>query len=36
VLRHAPPRLGQHTNEVLAELGLMPADIAALRERGVV
>ncbi len=36
VLRHAPPALGQHTDEVLAELGLVPADIAALRAAGVV
>jgi formyl-CoA transferase len=31
VLRHAPPALGQHTDEVLAELGLDSARIAALR-----
>ena len=36
VLRRAPPALGQHTDEVLAELGLSPAEIAALRGRGVV
>ena len=35
-LRHAPPALGQHTNEVLAELGLDAAGIAALRIAGVV
>ena len=35
-LRHAPPALGQHTNEVLAELGLDAAGIAALRITGVV
>ncbi len=35
-LRHAPPALGQHTNEVLAELGLDAAGIAALRGAGVV
>lgn len=29
-----PPRLGQHTDAVLAGLGLSQADIAALRERG--
>lgn len=32
VLRHAPPALGQHTDEVLAELGLDAQAIAALRE----
>jgi crotonobetainyl-CoA:carnitine CoA-transferase CaiB-like acyl-CoA transferase len=31
-----PPLLGQHTAEVLAELGRSDADIAALAERGVV
>ncbi|OQW87958.1 MAG: CoA transferase [Rhodoferax ferrireducens] len=36
VLRRAPPSLGEHTDEVLGELGLKPADIAALRARGVV
>ena len=36
VLRHAPPALGQHTDEVLAELGLDAARIARLRESGVV
>jgi len=35
VLRHAPPALGQHTDEVLAEWGLAPERIAALREAGV-
>ncbi|SFE92123.1 CaiB/BaiF CoA transferase family protein [Paracidovorax wautersii] len=35
VLRHAPPALGQHTDEVLAELGLDAAGIAALRSSGV-
>jgi crotonobetainyl-CoA:carnitine CoA-transferase CaiB-like acyl-CoA transferase len=35
-LRRAPPRLGEHTNEVLAGIGLDPADIRSLRERGVV
>ena len=33
----APPMLGQHTQEVLAEvLGMAPEDVASLRERGVV
>ncbi len=36
VLRRAPPALGQHTDEVLAELGLDGAAIAALRLAGVV
>jgi len=30
------PRLGQHNDEVLGRLGYSPADIAALRSRGVV
>jgi formyl-CoA transferase len=36
VFRRAPPALGEHTDEVLAELGLSGADIATLRARGVV
>ena len=36
VLRRAPPSLGEHTDEVLAELGLGAAEVAALRARGVV
>jgi formyl-CoA transferase len=36
VLHRAPPALGEHTDEVLAELGLNAADIAALRLAGVV
>ncbi len=36
VLRRAPPALGEHTGEVLAELGLNATDIAALRTQGVV
>ncbi len=36
VLRHAPPALGQHTEEVLAEMGLGPAAIAELRTGGVI
>ena len=35
-LRHAPPALGQHTDEVLVELGLDAAAIDALRAAGVV
>jgi formyl-CoA transferase len=36
VLRYAPPALGEHTDEVLAELGLDAQQIAALRKDGVV
>jgi formyl-CoA transferase len=36
VLRNAPPVLGEHTDQVLAELGLDAARIAALRQAGVV
>jgi len=36
VLRHAPPALGQHTDEVLTELGLDAGRIAGLRGSGVV
>ncbi len=36
VLRRAPPTLGEHTDEVLAELGLDAARIAALRSAGIV
>ncbi len=32
----APPAVGQHTDEVLADLGYSAGEIAALRERGVV
>jgi formyl-CoA transferase len=35
-LRHAPPTLGQHTDEVLAELGVDAARVAALKQGGVV
>jgi crotonobetainyl-CoA:carnitine CoA-transferase CaiB-like acyl-CoA transferase len=35
-LRGAPPLLGQHTDEVLAELGLTVAEITELRGRGVI
>jgi formyl-CoA transferase len=35
VLRHAPPALGQHTDEVLAELGVDAAQRQALRAAGV-
>jgi len=36
VLLRAPPALGEHTREVLAELGLDPAQVAALQAAGVV
>ena len=36
VLRHAPPALGQHTTEVLQQLGLSPEQMAELRAQGVV
>ncbi|MFT3717394.1 CaiB/BaiF CoA transferase family protein [Pseudorhodoferax sp.] len=36
VLRNAPPALGQHTEEVLRELGLSQAEIDALRAAGTV
>ena len=35
VLRNAPPALGQHTDEVLAQLGLNTQAIAALRDKQV-
>jgi formyl-CoA transferase/CoA:oxalate CoA-transferase len=35
-IRRAAPVLGQHTDEVLAELGFSAGDIAALHEKGVV
>ncbi|BEP45623.1 CaiB/BaiF CoA transferase family protein [Variovorax sp. V15] len=36
VLRHAPPALGQHTQEVLTEMGIDAARFEALRSAGVV
>ncbi len=32
----APPSLGEHTDEILAEVGFVAADVVRLRERGVV
>jgi crotonobetainyl-CoA:carnitine CoA-transferase CaiB-like acyl-CoA transferase len=34
-LRRPPPLLGEHTDEVLAELGLDEAERQSLRERGI-
>jgi len=36
VLRSAPPALGEHTDEVLAQLGLPVEQIAALRQAGII
>ena len=36
VVRRPPPRMGEHTDEVLEELGLDAAKIAALKQAGVV
>ncbi|HJZ31489.1 MAG TPA: CoA transferase [Hyphomicrobiaceae bacterium] len=35
-IRHRAPTLGEHTDEILAELGYAPPAIAALREAGVI
>ena len=35
-LRRGPPELGQHTAEILADLGYGPEDVAALEREGVV
>ncbi|WP_016832742.1 CaiB/BaiF CoA transferase family protein [Herbaspirillum lusitanum] len=35
-VRHGPPRLGQHTDEILLATGYTPANISNLREEGVV
>ncbi|HTQ12889.1 MAG TPA: CoA transferase [Rhizomicrobium sp.] len=35
-IRRRPPTLGEHTQEVLAELGYTPSEIAALKESGAV
>jgi crotonobetainyl-CoA:carnitine CoA-transferase CaiB-like acyl-CoA transferase len=36
VVRNGAPRLGEHTGEILGELGLSPADIAGLRGERVI
>ncbi|MEX1155798.1 MAG: CoA transferase, partial [Chloroflexota bacterium] len=35
-LRLAPPKLGEHTDEILGEAGLAPAEIAELRTLGAI
>ena len=35
-IRRAPPRLGEHTDEILGEIGLSASEIARLRAEGVV
>jgi crotonobetainyl-CoA:carnitine CoA-transferase CaiB-like acyl-CoA transferase len=35
-MRGAPPLLGQHSEAILSELGYATADIASLRDKGVV
>jgi len=35
-LRRQAPAIGEHTQEILAELGLSPDDIEALRRRGII
>jgi crotonobetainyl-CoA:carnitine CoA-transferase CaiB-like acyl-CoA transferase len=35
-IRHRAPVLGEHTDEILTELGYDPMAIAKLREKGIV
>jgi len=35
-VRTPPPLLGEHTDEILEELGLAPSEVAALRDHGIV
>jgi crotonobetainyl-CoA:carnitine CoA-transferase CaiB-like acyl-CoA transferase len=35
-VRIPAPDLGEHTGEVLSELGLSPADVDGLRQKGVI
>jgi crotonobetainyl-CoA:carnitine CoA-transferase CaiB-like acyl-CoA transferase len=35
-LRHPPPRMGEHTDELLGEIGLSADEIAALRDAGAI
>lgn len=34
-LRQAPPRLGEHTDQVLSRLGYQPSEVEALRRQGI-
>jgi len=36
VERQRPPTLGEHTDAILGELGYSAADLAALRDKGIV
>jgi succinate---hydroxymethylglutarate CoA-transferase len=35
-VRSAPPTLGQHTNEILKEIGISNEDVKSLRAEGVI
>ena len=35
-IRHRPPTLGEHTDEIMVELGYGSGDISALREQKVI
>jgi crotonobetainyl-CoA:carnitine CoA-transferase CaiB-like acyl-CoA transferase len=35
-VRMPPPLLGEHSDEILGELGLLPSEVAALRETGII
>ncbi len=35
-IRTRPPLLGEHTDDVLAEIGYGAAEVAGLRDRGIV
>jgi hypothetical protein len=34
--RHDPPQIGEHTTEILREIGLSPAEIESLQEAGTI